>query len=69
MFKLLISRTFLSIHIQSGRNSKSTTLTMFATSWACYLSKMTFMAFPQKKPCIKPSKNTLFGTFNQIADP
>jgi hypothetical protein len=31
----------------------------------CYIPKMTFLTFRQKKPCIKTSKNTIFGIFNQ----
>jgi hypothetical protein len=48
---------------------KNTSHSMFTNSLASYIPKMTFLAFPQKKPHIKTSKNTLFGTFNQIADP
>jgi hypothetical protein len=39
---------------------KSTTHSMFINPWACYIRKMTFLAFPHKKPCIKTSKNTTF---------
>jgi hypothetical protein len=28
--------------------------------WSCYILKMMFLAFPQKKPCIKTSKNAVF---------
>jgi hypothetical protein len=43
---------------------------MFTTPWACYIPKMTLLAFPQKEPFTKTWKKTsFFGTFNQIADP
>jgi hypothetical protein len=31
---------------------KSTSYSMFTNPWSCYIPKMTFLAFPQKKPCI-----------------
>jgi hypothetical protein len=39
---------------------KSTLFTMLTTPWACYIPKMTFLAFPHRKPFIKTSKNTFF---------
>jgi hypothetical protein len=39
---------------------KSTTYSMFITTWACYIPKMTFLAFPQKKPFIETSKKHRF---------
>jgi hypothetical protein len=33
---------------------------MFTTPRACYIPKMTFLAFPQKKPFIKTSKKHPF---------
>ena len=32
---------------------KNTSLTMFTTPWACYIQKMTFLAFSQKKSYFK----------------
>jgi hypothetical protein len=39
---------------------KITIDSMFTTPWACYIPKMTFFAFPQKKPFIKTSKKHSF---------
>jgi hypothetical protein len=39
---------------------KNTTDSMFTTPRACYIPKMTFLAFPQKKPFIKTSKKHPF---------
>jgi hypothetical protein len=39
---------------------KSTSHSMFTNPWACYIPKMTFLAFPQKKPYIKTSKKHPF---------
>jgi hypothetical protein len=41
---------------------------MLINPWACYIPKMTFLAFPRKRPCIKTSKTSFFNIFNQIAD-
>jgi hypothetical protein len=43
-----------------ARTKKNTSHLMLTNPWACYIPKMTFLAFPQKKPCIKTSKNTIF---------
>ena len=39
---------------------KTTTKLICEAPWASHISKMTFLAFPQKKPYIKTSKNTFF---------
>ena len=39
---------------------KSTSHSMFINPWACYIPKMTFMEFSQKKPCIQTSKKQHF---------
>jgi hypothetical protein len=39
---------------------KSTSYSMFTSPWACYIPKMTFLAFPQKKLCIKTSEKHHF---------
>jgi hypothetical protein len=43
-----------------GKIKKITTDSMFITPGACYIPKMTFLEFPQKKPFIKTSKKHLF---------
>jgi hypothetical protein len=44
-------------------NSGCTSHSMFTNPWACYIPKMTFLEFPQKKPCIKTSKNHHFSAY------
>jgi hypothetical protein len=39
---------------------KRTTDSMFTTPWAGYISKITFLAFPQKKPFIKTAEKHRF---------
>jgi hypothetical protein len=46
--------------IFSTEIQESTSHSMFTNPWACYIPKMTFLAFPQKKPYIKTSKKHTF---------
>jgi hypothetical protein len=69
IFKIVDFAHFF-VDLQPTRSKfEITSYTLFTTPRACYILKMTFLAFPQKKPLIKTSKkHHFFGTFNQIAD-
>jgi hypothetical protein len=70
MFKIVdFAHFFVDLQPIRPKFKKMLLIQCSPTLCACYIPKMTFLSFTQKKPYIKTSKNTLFGTLDQIADP
>jgi hypothetical protein len=61
MFKIVdFAHFFIDLQPIRPKFKKSTSHSMFTNPWSSYIPKITFLAFPQKKPCIKTSKKHYF---------